>query len=100
MATSGTFRVTGPVLSSVSRKGISKKGEPYAFHTLTVLVGGKGTSEVVIHDDSEFLPQHGESRAVPQDGDSVDFTVAIRCNQFGLNVTAIDIYKALVTAGK
>jgi hypothetical protein len=91
MATSANIRVTGLVLSATPiRSGVSKRTEkPYAFSTLNVLTG-QGTAEVTVHQDSDFL-----NGSLPSAGDQIDFEVSARCNQFGLNLTAIGVYSPL-----
>jgi hypothetical protein len=95
MATSGTVRVSGPVLSVIDRSGVSKKGVAYAFRQLMVLVGGVGVLEVSVDPDAAFLGGN-----LPDAGEYVDFVATVRSNQYGLSVNAVGIFQTTQLAAK
>lgn len=85
-----TFRVTGPVLASKRRKGIAKgSGNPYDFTSITVLVGGRGTTELTLPEDAGVI-----GGLIPQVGDSVDFVVEVSARSTGFGTEILGIYSA------
>lgn len=90
MADVASLRITGPVLRAKPRNFVSKStGLPVSLTILTVFVGNS-TTDVTIFNDNEFVKESG----IPVEGDIVDLAVDVKKNNYGINITASDIWSS------